>query len=82
MKNDTSEIISQILVALESIRPYLQADGGDIEFLELREDNVVVVRLLGSCYNCSLNFQTLKSGIEQTVVKAVPQIKSVIAIED
>ena len=73
---------SRILESLELIRPYLIADGGDISFIELTNDNVVKVRLLGACQSCAYNIQTLKAGVEQTVKKMIPEIKEVVAVED
>lgn len=63
--------------ALEEIRPFLKSDGGDIELLSI-EDNVVTVRLLGSCFGCSVNQMTLKSGVEMTIKKYAPEITKVI----
>jgi len=65
---------------IEQIRPYLQNDGGDIQFVEITEDNVVNVELLGACGSCPHSTMTLKNGVEQAVKKALPEIKSVEAI--
>jgi len=65
---------------IEQIRPYLQNDGGDIQFIEITEDNVVNVELLGACGSCQHSTITLKNGVEQAVKKALPEIKSVEAI--
>ena len=73
-------IITKINEALDSIRPYLQTDGGDVEFVELTDDMTVKVRLTGSCETCSMSFFTMKSGIEESIKKAAPQVKSVEAI--
>jgi len=72
--------LEKIEVALQSIRPYLQKDGGDVEFVELTEDMVVKVRLLGACINCDMSAMTLKAGIEESIKSVVPEIKSVEAI--
>ncbi len=79
--NEKNDLIAKIEGALNSVRSYLQADGGDISFLELTDDYVVKVELLGNCKNCFLNFQTLKAGVESTIRKIIPQIKDVVAIE-
>lgn len=71
-------MIKNIKKTLEQIRPYLQADGGDIEFIELRDDFTVKVKLLGACGACPFSLQTLKNGVEQSLKKTVPQIKAVI----
>jgi Fe-S cluster biogenesis protein NfuA len=65
---------------IEQIRPYLQNDGGDIQFVEITEDNTVNVELLGACGACPHSTMTLKNGVEQAVKKALPEIKSVEAI--
>lgn len=65
---------------IEQIRPYLQNDGGDIRFVEITEDNVVNVELLGACGSCPYSTMTLKNGVEEAVKKALPEIKSVEAI--
>ena len=72
--------IEKIQAALQSIRPYLQKDGGDVEFVELTEDNVVKVKLLGACITCDMSAMTLKAGIEESIKSVVPEVISVIAI--
>lgn len=74
------EQIEKIEIALQSIRPFLQKDGGDVEFVELTEQNVVRVRLLGACESCSMSAMTLKAGIEESIMNAIPQITGVEAI--
>ncbi len=73
-------IAEQVQVALEQLRPFLNADGGDMELVEVRDDATVVVRLLGACSDCSMSMMTLKAGLEEQVKKAVPEVKSVIAV--
>jgi Fe-S cluster biogenesis protein NfuA len=65
---------------IDQIKPYLQQDGGDIEFVSLTEDFIVNVNLLGACGSCPFSTMTLKNGVEQAVRKAIPEIKSVEAI--
>ncbi|WP_068474107.1 NifU family protein [Saccharicrinis aurantiacus] len=67
--------------ALDEIRPYLKADGGDIELVEITDDLVVKVQLKGACVDCPMSYQTMKNGVEQVVKKVLPQVKSVEAIE-
>lgn len=69
----------KIEMALENIRPALQADGGDIELISV-EDGVVKVRLMGACGGCPMSSMTMSQGVEQAVKKAVPEIKKVIAV--
>lgn len=81
MPTDNSEILKRINTAIDEIRPYLQADGGDIRFVELDENMVVKVELLGACGNCPMSLQTLKAGVEISVKRYVPEIHEVIAID-
>ena len=66
---------------IDSIRPYLIGDGGDIEYIKY-EDNIVYVRLTGACANCSIIDMTLKDGIESTIMEEVPEVKAVINVQD
>jgi len=66
--------------ALDSIRPYLEADGGNVKILEITPENTVILELLGSCSSCPMSMMTLKAGVEQAIIKDVPEIKSVIAV--
>jgi Fe-S cluster biogenesis protein NfuA len=63
--------------ALDRIRPMLQADGGDVELVEVREDGVVKVRLQGACAGCPMSQMTLRNGIERALKQAIPEVKSV-----
>ena len=63
--------------ALEEIRPALQADGGNVELVDITEDGIVRVRLTGACGNCPMSTYTLKMGIEQKLKETIPEIKSV-----
>ncbi len=75
-------IIEKVNVALEQIRPFLIDDGGDIELIEVTEDLIVKVKLLGACKSCSMSAMTLKGGVEESIKKVLPEVKEVIAIED
>ena len=66
--------------ALEEIRPHLKADGGDVELIDVTEDGVVKVRLLGACEGCPMREMTLTHGITRFIKKKVPQIKEVQAV--
>ena len=63
--------------ALEQIRPYLQQDGGDVEYVDMTAEGVVMVRLQGHCGSCPHAMATLKQGIEQAIKKVIPEVKSV-----
>lgn len=73
-------LTEQVEQALDTIRPYLIADGGDVAIEEITEENVVKLKLLGNCGSCKMSFMTMKAGIEQAIMKAVPEIKSVVAV--
>ena len=72
--------MSKIAVALDEIRPFLEADGGDINFIELTDNWVVKVKLIGACSSCNISMMTLKNGVEMAVKRAVPEVKEVIEI--
>lgn len=76
-KNEVMELVKQ---ALEDIRPYLQADGGDISIVEITDDWVVKVQLEGACDGCPMSVQTMKNGVEMVVKTKVPFIKEVVAV--
>ena len=77
----SEEIRLNVEKALDEIRPYLQTDGGDISLLSIENDRLVKVRLEGACVGCSVNQMTLRSGVEMTIKKYVPQIEQVINID-
>ena len=77
----TKEIRLNVEKALEEIRPFLQSDGGDITLISIEDNKFVKVQLQGACTSCSVNQMTLKSGVEMTIKKYVPQIEKVISIE-
>ncbi len=81
MEQDKQTVVKNIEEALDSIRPYLNADGGDITLIEVTDEFVVKVRLEGSCQGCPLSMQTLKGGVEMVVKKSVPQVIEVISVE-
>jgi len=73
LKDKVEEVLSQI-------RPFLEAEGGNVELVEVTEDGIVKVRLVGACGSCPLSTYTLKLGIEQKLKQQIPQIKEVIQI--
>ena len=74
------KVIDKIENALIEIRPFLEADGGDINFVELTDDWVVKVKLIGACSSCNISMMTLKNGVEMAVKRAVPKVKEVLEI--
>lgn len=73
-------ILEQVEAALDTIRPYLETDGGNVSVVEITPDNVVKLKLLGACGSCPMSIMTLKAGIEQAIKKAVPEIAGIEAI--
>ncbi|MFP4366603.1 MAG: NifU family protein [Bacteroidales bacterium] len=73
------DIMQRVNTTLDQVRPYLQADGGDIEVIELTGDNVLKVRLTGACKGCPFSMQTLKAGVEQAIKRDVPEISEVVS---
>ena len=79
---NSSEIKEKVLQALDEIRPFLAADGGDISLVSIEEKNKIVnVQLHGACVSCTVNQMTLKHGVEMTIKKHVPSIKKVVSVE-
>jgi Fe-S cluster biogenesis protein NfuA len=74
------DLLQKVENALETIRPYLITDGGDVSIEEITSDNIVRLKLHGACGSCPMSIMTLKAGIEQAIMKAVPEITSVEAI--
>ena len=74
------DLTTKVNNALDKIRPYLQSDGGDISLVEITDDMTVKVKLSGACHGCPYSMMTMKAGVEQAVMKEVPEIKEVVAI--
>lgn len=74
------EMKERVAKALEKVRPALQADGGDVELVEVTDDGVVKVKLTGACRGCPMSQMTLKHGIERLMMQEVPEVKSVDAV--
>ena len=75
------ELVTKVMDALESIRPFLNKDGGDIELVDV-QDKTVYVKLLGHCSSCSISTSTMKLGVESTIKQYAPEIETVVNIED
>jgi len=69
-----------VLKAIDELRPYLHNDGGDMELVEITDDNRVIVKLLGACQTCSVSSVTMKAGLEENLKILVPEIVSVEAL--
>ncbi len=75
---DNRQLISRIKAVLEQVRPHLQTDGGDVEFVAWEENSgVLVLRLLGNCADCPLSMMTLRAGIERLLMNKIPEIRRV-----
>ena len=77
---DKEVLTEKINSSLDKLRPFLHADGGDMELVEITDDGIVRVRLMGACSDCSMSLMTLKAGLEEAVKKIAPEIKSVEAV--
>ncbi|HNY08515.1 MAG TPA: NifU family protein [Tenuifilaceae bacterium] len=74
------EIVTKVAAAIDVIRPFLQNDGGDISLVEVTDDNTVRVKLHGACGSCPYSLMTLKNGVEQAIMRDVPEIRGVEAV--
>jgi Fe-S cluster biogenesis protein NfuA len=81
MSNQREMILEKITEAISDVRPYLKADGGDVELVDLTADNTVKVRLTGACDGCPFSIMTLKAGIEQAIRKKFPEMNELVAVE-
>jgi Fe-S cluster biogenesis protein NfuA len=74
------ELFQKVNASLDTIRPYLEADGGDISLIEITDDMTAVVELHGACSSCNMSHMTMKAGVEHAIKTAVPEIKNVEAL--
>ena len=74
------EVVTKVMEALDSIRPFLNNDGGDIELVDV-VDNKVMVKRQGNCQGCPMSFSTMKLGVENTIKQFAPSIKEVVSVE-
>jgi len=79
---NNKNIKEKVEFALEEIRPFLVSDGGDISLVSIDNNKVVKVKLHGNCVSCTVNQMTLKSGVEMTIKKHVPEIEKVVSVQD
>jgi len=80
MNTEEQTIESRVEHALDNVRPFLQADGGDVELVAVNADGKVSIKLLGSCQHCQISDMTMKFGIEEGVKRYVPEVKEIVAI--
>jgi Fe-S cluster biogenesis protein NfuA len=77
---EKTDLLEQIELALDVIRPHLRVDGGDVAVVKLTDDMTLVVKWLGACETCSMSAMTMKAGVEQAIKSRLPQIRSVEAL--
>lgn len=75
-----AELKSKIEFALDTIRPYLEADGGNVRIVEVTDEMVLRIEMMGSCGSCPMSSMTLKAGVEDAIKRAIPEITKVEAI--
>lgn len=75
------ELTNKVNAAIDDLRPYLMSDGGDMELVEITNENIVKVKLIGACKSCSMSPMTLKAGLEEALKSVAPEINGVEAIE-
>ena len=75
-----SDLLARVNDSLNDIRPFLKVDGGNVEVVDVTDDNIVHVRWMGNCETCSMSAMTMKAGIEQAIRNKMPEIRGVIAV--
>ncbi|ARK11561.1 NifU family protein [Fibrivirga algicola] len=78
--DNVNPLIARVDKALDSMRPYLAADGGNVKVLDITDEGVVRLELMGSCGSCPMSAMTFKGGLEEAILKAVPEITRVVAV--
>ncbi len=73
----SGELIDRIEAALNTIRPYLEADGGNVRILEVTKGNVLKLEFMGNCGSCRMSTMTFKAGVEEAILRSVPELKSI-----
>jgi len=80
IQTENPDLTASVEQAIENLRPYLHSDGGDMELVEITNDNIVRVKLIGACKTCDMSPMTLKAGLEEALKSAAPDIKGVEAV--
>jgi len=80
--NTSPDLLKRVEDALDTLRPYLEADNGNVSLIDITSDMVVRLRFHGACSSCSMSAMTLKAGIEQAILRSVPEIREVRAIQE
>jgi Fe-S cluster biogenesis protein NfuA len=82
MSTSNTELETSVQEAILKLKPYLEADGGDMELVEITDDKVVRVKLLGACRTCRMSAMTMKAGLEESIKKTAPEILRVEAVNE
>lgn len=82
MMTDKEQMLADVESALDHIRPHLAVDGGNVELVDITEDQIVLIKWMGACKNCDMTQMTLKAGIEDVIRRKIPAIREVKAVED
>lgn len=77
-----TDLRTRVQAALDQVRPALQADGGDVELIDVKDDGVVLVKLQGACHGCPMAAMTLQMGIERVLKSQVPEVTGVESVSD
>ena len=79
---DKKELLEKVDLALNSVRPHLAVDGGNVEVLDITDEMIVQIKWMGNCQGCSMSDMTLRAGIEEAIKNKIPEINGVIALND
>ncbi len=77
---DKTQLLERINDALETVRPHLKVDGGNVEVVDVTDDMQVQIKWLGNCESCNMSTMTLRAGIEEAIKSKIPEIKGVVAL--
>lgn len=75
--NTLTDLTQRIEASLDTIRPYLEADGGNVKIQQITDDHIVKLEFLGACGSCPMSTMTFKAGVEEAIKKAVPEVKGI-----
>ena len=78
--SEKEHLLERVNQALDSVRPHLKVDGGDVEVVDVTDDMHVQIKWMGNCESCSMSTMTLRAGIEQAIKSKIPEIKGVVAL--
>ncbi len=78
---EQADLIQRIESALDTMRPFMIADGGNVELLGVDDTMMAQVKIVGSCSSCNMSHMTMKAGVEEAVLRSVPELKGIVAVE-